>query len=330
MTGAPTPNPEPNSTIPGGGGPYRNAAFVKNGQTVRGGYKTDQQGDFALEFLQAQESSRDPFCLYMPFYAPHTPYDFQPERDRDPYAGSRFSCFPRLPMHPRQNMGLRTHQGREESMRSYSALVTGMDHNVGRVLDQLERMGSIDNTIVVFTGDQGWNAGHHGLWGKGNGTIPFNLYEESIRVPMIWSVPGRVAAGSKSDEMVSHYDFLPTLLDLLDVPLRRDRAMPGQSYRRVLEGRGSLRRDRLYFEYAYVRGQRTSRTKIVMRDGYASEFYDLQADPGESRNLWDESTGRRQAAERETEEFFRSIGAPPLNRWRETTTQKMFAYPPPV
>jgi arylsulfatase A-like enzyme len=205
-----------------------------------------------------------------------------------------------------------------------------MDHNVGRVLDQLERMGARDNTIVVFTGDQGWNAGHHGLWGKGNGTIPFNLYEESIRVPMIWSVPGRVAAGAKSDEMVSHYDFLPTLLDLLDVPLRRDRAMPGQSYRRVLEGRGAPRRDRLYFEYAYVRGQRTSRTKLVMRDGYPGEFYDLQADPGESSNLWDERSGGRQAAERQTEEFFRSIGAPPLHRWRETTTQKMFAYPPPV
>jgi hypothetical protein len=105
---------------------------------------------------------------------------------------------------------------------------------------------------------------------------------------------------------------------------------PGRSYRGVLEGRQSLKRDRLFFEYAYVRGMRTAKRKLVMRDGYPGEYYDLESDPGESKNLWDERAPERQAAERETDGFFRSTGAPPLHRWRETTTQKMFVYPPPA
>ena len=56
-----------------------------------------------------------------------------------------------------------------------------------------------DNTLVIFTADHGWNAGHHGVWGRGNGTMPFNLYEESVRVPMIWNHPGRIRGRPRGD-----------------------------------------------------------------------------------------------------------------------------------
>ena len=76
--------------------------------------------------------------------------------------------------------GLGALHGQRDAKHAYSALITGVDHNVGRVLQTLEELELRDNTLVIFTADQGWNAGHHGVWGKGNGTVPFNLYEESI------------------------------------------------------------------------------------------------------------------------------------------------------
>ncbi len=82
------------ATIPGGGGPYRDAEFVRNGERLRpGGFKTDRTADFAIEFLEKQKPGT-PFYLLVPFNAPHTPFDFQPEEDRRPYAEASFAAFP--------------------------------------------------------------------------------------------------------------------------------------------------------------------------------------------------------------------------------------------
>ncbi|MFN3326723.1 MAG: sulfatase [Bryobacteraceae bacterium] len=224
------------ATIPGGGGPYRDPVIVHNGvASKREGFKTDLITDCALDFLDRQKGAENPFCLMLPFYAPHTPYDYQPEPYSRPYAGASFSCFPDAPMHPWQNSGLKRHHGNRESYRSYSALITGLDHNVGRVIGKLEALGFTGDTVVVFTADQGWNAGHHGVWGKGNGTHPFNLYEESIQVPLLWRHPGRIRAGITPAPMVSSYDFFPTLLDYLGIPSPPD---PSGS---LLEGRTTHR-----------------------------------------------------------------------------------------
>ncbi|MDX2181462.1 MAG: sulfatase-like hydrolase/transferase, partial [Bryobacteraceae bacterium] len=144
------------ATVPGGGGTFKNAKFVRNGETIQTtGFKEDFIGDSAIDFLKQKDPR--PFFLLVPFYAPHTPYDYQPEADRAPYANSKFSCFPRDPMHPWANSGLKRHHLHEESMRSYSALVTAMDRNVGRVLRQLDESGARANTTVVFAADQGYN-----------------------------------------------------------------------------------------------------------------------------------------------------------------------------
>jgi arylsulfatase A-like enzyme len=87
------------ATVPGGGGPYRNPEFVKNG--VRGklnDYKTDGVGDCALEFLDTVKDK--PFYLLMPFYAPHTPFDYQPDKYREPHKEPKKDCFPTPPTHP--------------------------------------------------------------------------------------------------------------------------------------------------------------------------------------------------------------------------------------
>src|SRR5205085_1927926 len=163
------------ASVPGGGGTYKDPEFVKNGQKIQyQGYKTDAVADYAIEFLDRYHDR--PFFLQVPFYAPHTPFNHQPETYRQWYNESKFPCFPNEPMHPWQNAGLANNWANRDSKHAYSALITGMDHNLGRIVKRLEELGVRDNTLVIFTADQGWNAGHHGVWGKGNGTVPLNMF----------------------------------------------------------------------------------------------------------------------------------------------------------
>ncbi len=317
------------ASVPGGGGTYRDPSFVVNGEArAMRGFKTDLVTDFALDFLSRLKRD-EPFYLLVPFYAPHTPYDYQPEEYRKWYEGSRFSCFPRTPMNPWQNRDLANHHNNVQSMHAYSALVAGVDYNVGRVLKRLEEMGVRENTLVVFTADQGWNAGHHGVWGKGNGTVPFNMYEESLRVPMIWNHPGGIKAGQTLNPIVSSYDYFPTILDYLGINEPRDRRLPGRSYAGFLRGGRPQWRNRLYFEYEYVRGIRTENLKYIERTKeWPSELFDLEADPGETRNLIDDARHRKQleALRTDLRIFFQENGAPPIEDWRSTTRQNLTQY----
>ncbi len=311
------------ATVPGGGGTYVDPEFVHNGARRKiQGFKTDIQTDFALDFLD--QHHREPFYLFVPFYAPHTPYNFEPERDRQPYLGDRFPCFPDTPKHPWQNPGLGRMHGDPEAKRAYSALITGVDRNVGRVLERLEKLRVRDNTLVVFTADQGWNAGHHGVWGKGNGTVPFNMYEESLRVPLIWNHAGRIRAGQSIGPMVSTYDYYHSILDYLGVEAPKDPRHVGMSYAPFLRGKKPAWRNRLYFEYAYVRAIRTGNLKYVERtDGYPSELYDIETDPGETRNVIADPSYTKQlgSLRKELTGWFQKAGAPPLADWRKTTNQ---------
>lgn len=315
-------------TVPGGGGTYRDPTFVTNGERRRlHGYKTDLVTDGAIEFLNTVKDR--PFYLLIPHFAPHTPFDYQPDPDRRPYLNSTFPCFPDDPMHPWQNAGLAAHHRNRESKLSYSALISGMDRNLGRILARLEELKLRENTLVIFSADQGWNAGHHGIWGKGNGTVPLNLYEESIHVPLIWNHPGRIGSGKTLPPMVSSYDFFPTILDYLGIPPQPNAKLPGRSYAPFLRGEQPQWRSRLYFEYEYVRGVRTETLKYVERTKqWPSELYDLEADPGEKNNVIDDPHYASLLAglRRDLTGFFDSAGAPPLEDWRTTTKQRLAQY----
>jgi choline-sulfatase len=323
------------STVPGGGGRYKDPTFVKNGRRQqRTGYKTDLLGDDAIEFIE-QNRAR-PFFLFLSFYAPHTPLEYQTEPYRAPYRDSRFSCFPDLPMHPnhmREMNGRVSGHLRDFSKRhsklSYSALVTGIDHNVGRVLDKLDETGLRENTVVIFTSDHGFHSGHEGIWGKGNGTVPFNFYERSVRVPMIWSHPGRIPEGARNSRLVSSYDFLPTLCDYVNIEPPVDERRPGRSYAGLLSNAEAAWDDEVFFEYEYVRGIRTPNWKLVERaPGWPSELFDLRHDSGEQRNVLSYRRHRDLAADlkRRTREFFDRAGAPPIEEWKSTTQQQLALY----
>jgi len=316
------------ATVPGGGGPYRDQEFVKNGVRLRPkGHKTDVMTDFALDFLD--QTGKDPFFLSVPYYAPHRPYEYQPDQDRAWYRDSPFSCFPNLPMHPWQIKSHAMHFNDRESKLGYSALVTGVDRSMTRILKRLEEKNLRRNTLVIFTADQGWNAGHHGVWGKGNGTWPFNMYEESLRVPLIWHHPGKIRSGMRPNQLVSAYDFFPTILDYLGMKAEPDARRVGRSYVPILRGESPRWRDRLYFEYCNVRGVRTDTAKYVERTReFPSEMFDLERDPGETGSVLNDPKYRKQAAalKKDLDRFFEQAGAPPIEQWRSTTKQKLAVY----
>jgi arylsulfatase A-like enzyme len=145
---------------------------------------------------------------------------------------------------------------------------------------------------VVFLSDNGFSCGHHGFWGKGNGTLPRNMYENSIKVPFIVSHPGQIPEGRVETAMVSAYDVMPTLLETLDLPIpSAERNLPGQSFLPLLRENSSQGHECvvLYDEYGPVRMVRTEEWKYVYRHAHGPhELYDLVNDPDERTNLVDE------------------------------------------
>jgi arylsulfatase A-like enzyme len=277
-----------------GGGPYNNAPMVRDGQLVNEpGYVTDVITDEALKFLDAHRHG--PFYLSVHYTAPHSPWTGHPQDIVDSYDDCPFASCPQEPRHPWAISLTDQCLGNREMLKGYFAAVTAMDLNVGRILDRLEETGLRENTLVVFVSDNGFSCGHHGFWGKGNGTHPRNMYENSIKVPAIFSHPGALPQGHVTDAMVTAYDFMPTLLDYLNLPLPEGRNLPGRSFLPTLRGVGSATPSQrgggheavmVYDEYGPVRMIRTAEWKYTHRypDG-PHDLYDLVNDPDERQNL---------------------------------------------
>lgn len=198
-----------------------------------------------------------------------------------------------------------------------------MDAALGRVVAELERLGLRESTVIVFSSDNGFNAGHHGIWGKGNGTWPLNLYDSSVKVPAIVSQPGRVAEGVVRTELLSAYDLAATLLELAGLDPAPMQSGPGRSFAPLLltptdagagaGAPGSAGDDRVvvFDEYGPARMIRSRDWKLVHRwpDG-PHELYHLALDPGERVNLVDDPAAqdvRRGLADDLTSWFARHV-----------------------
>ena len=281
-----------------GGGRYNDAPMVADGRAVtEPGYVSDVITDDALRFIDRAGDA--PFYLGVHYTAPHSPWEGHPQDIVNSYDDCPFRSCPQEPMHPWATSLTRNCLGNREMLKGYFAAVTAMDLNVGRILDRLDERGLRQDTLIVFTSDNGFSCGHHGFWGKGNGTFPLNMYENSVKVPMIMSHPARLPQATSAGAMMSQYDVMPTLLAYLGVgqsPRGADEPeLPGTSFVRVLEGEAAEAREDIvvYDEYGPVRMIRTREWKYVHRYPYgAHELYDLTADPDERNNLIDERSRR--------------------------------------
>lgn len=183
----------------------------------------------------------------------------------------------------------------QQYMRDYLATVVAVDENIGRLFNYLEQSGDLENTIIVYTSDQGFFLGEHGWFDKRF------MYEECQRMPLIIRYPKAIKAGSTSKAIAMNVDFAPTLLDFAGVKIPED--MQGESLKPVLCNEGNIPKDWRktayyhYYEYPAEHsvkrhyGIRTADFKLIhfYNDVDEWEMYDLKKDPQELNNVFGDS-----------------------------------------
>ncbi len=291
-------------------------------------YLTDLWTDRAIEFVETNSSR--PFFLFLAYNGPyglggamHEPIR---NRHKDTYAEQTLPSFPRLPAHSwNHHYGGRI--GELQSIRKYAAEISGIDDGVGRVMAALKRLGLDQNTLVIFTADQGMSGGHSGFWGMGDHTRPLTGFDWTTHIPLIFRYPDNVPAGRRVDLLVSNVDFFPTLLDYLGLERSgpSQPALPGRSFVATLRDEPIDNWDNtVFFEFENVRAIRTDRWKYIERFRQPpNELYDLKADPGELNNLIDQpahAESQRDLA-RQLHAYFDRVADPKWDIWKGGTSK---------
>lgn len=318
------------NVLPGQGDYHDPTMFELGEERHYQGYVTDLLTDLALEWLARRDPSR-PFLLCVHHKAPHRPWEPHPKYSslydgvdlqepatfHDDYA-TRSAAARSARMRIATDLdatdlkgdppaGLdraaEAHWKYERFITDYLRCVASIDESVGRLLGALDVAGLVEETIVVYTSDQGFFLGDHGWYDKRF------MYEESLRMPLLVRFPHRIRAGWRTPEIVSNLDFAPTFLDFAG--LEPPEPMQGQSFRPLLEGTpGAAGRTAIYYRYwehlssphevvAHY-GIRTARYKLIHYYGEARgaagareerrppewELFDLEVDPAELRNVY--------------------------------------------
>ncbi len=304
-----------------GQGQYVNPRKNVNGKmTDLQGYDTNIVTDQAIEFMRANRSQ--PFCTWIGYKACHGPFTPAPGHEND-FANLPFqppasffvddegkptrvrnkSQNPDQPGARAMKKGKKAQKKAQagaapdsiaawsERERNYYRCLMGADDNFGRLFAFLEQEKLMDDTIIFFSGDNGFFHGEHGLHGK------MEPYEEALRVPMMVRYPRLIPAGQQCDAFVSNVDMAPSILDLCGV--KAPKPMQGQSWRPLVTGQKSApRRDSFVYTmhggdaaHPTLKALRTDRYKLVLNlnPKDKTELYDLQNDPREMKNLADGS-----------------------------------------
>jgi arylsulfatase A len=265
--------------------PYQNNNLTLPGlaEGKPGEYLTDRLADEAIAFISASKDK--PFFLYLPFYAVHTPLQAKPEKIAKYRAKARLD-------NPQRHA-------------TYAAMIESLDEGIGRLLAHLDNLKLRDQTIIVFTTDNGGlelnevTANDPLRAGKGS------AYEGGVRVPLMVSYPPAIRAGSTSDVPAMSIDLFPTLVELCGLAPKPEKpAWDGVSVAPALLEKGPVRRDTLYWHYPhYHPGGATPYSAVRSGDWRLVEFhedgkvelYNLKEDIGETKDLAASQSERRDA-----------------------------------
>ena len=303
---------------------------------------TDFWTDKAIEFIGQRGDAAEPFFLYLSYNGPYMlpPTVLLPPRNRhaeryrhDPPA------MPHEPIHPyleawargRSPTGEMVREGTTAwrainainnpvAMINTAAETTMVDDGVGRLLEALEEQELRDNTLVIYTSDQGSRYGHGGLWGNTSWSFPFTVHEVNMEVPLMFSQPGRVPENAVREEFINQVDVFPTLLEYLGLGELEIRNSGGRSFASMLQGAEPEWDSTAFFEFVTVRVVRAGRWKYMKRfdTGEPHTLFDLVDDPEEKHNLIDDPSHADVVADldRRLTEFFAQYSAPEYDLWR--------------
>jgi len=286
----------------GGACALKNPKLEINGQSKKfDGFTVNIVTDNALEFIRTNKDRTFVLCLH--YRDPHAPWLPLPEEDWKGFKDLE-------PAIPNPDYPKLDTAKVKQKMREYLGSVASMDRNLGRVLGLLDQLDLSRKTAVIFTSDNGYNMGHNGIWHKGNGhwvvtdppaatkNIPLwqrpNMYDNSLRLPMVMRWPGRIKPGTVVTQPITHLDCYPTLLALAGVPLPQGVTLRGRNFLPLVEGRQVEWDNDLYAEYSthqqsqpHMRMYRTPQWKLVrdFLNPERDELYNLGKDPAETTNL---------------------------------------------
>lgn len=265
-------------------------------------HQTTWCGLMAMDFFREHADDEQPWLFSFNCFDPHNLYDPPGNylarfdipslpgpafRESDVSAQEKLSSLRFLAPFARPE----TFDGRKLQAQ-YWAQIELIDHVVGQMVDALEKTGQLENTVIIYMSDHGDILGDHGLQVKG-----CRFYEPLVRVPLVISWPGRLKQGLVSDALVELIDIPPTLLELAGLP--PDPGMAGKSLWPILTGQADPRHHRDFVRSEYFQALfgppsygtmfRDRRYKLVNYHGTGlGELFDLQEDPGEFNNLWDD------------------------------------------
>jgi N-acetylglucosamine-6-sulfatase len=288
-----------------------NSGFNINGKRVaQKGYITDELTDYAEEWLGAKDDTK-PFFLYVSHKGVHADF-LPPDRHAFKYDEvliptpptplSHPTLFTDPPMWVRNQSNSRhgvefayyTGVDMKKYYRRYCEALLAVDDSVGRLLSNLEKSGELEDTVVLYLGDNGFIFGEHGLIDKRC------AYDESIRIPMLMRYPKSLKPGTKVEKIVANIDVAPTLLEVAG--LKSKKRMDGESFWQLAKGKGSSDwRKYLLYEYYWERNYpQTPTNHAVIGEDYKyiryhgvwdqDELYHTKSDPKERKNLFNDSS----------------------------------------
>ncbi len=266
-----------------------------------GEYLTDRLAREAVAFIEKNQDR--PFFLYLPFYTVHTPIQGKAEKI------ARYEA-------KAEALG----EGRHRNP-GYAAMIESLDEGVGRILDELDRLGLAEETLVLFTSDNGGLVLPLSDWGTITSNVPLregkgSSYEGGVRVPLVIRWPGKVEPGREVAVPVISNDFVPTILEIVGAP--EAAGIDGESLVPLLAGSGRLERDALFWHYPhYHPGGATPYGAVRVGDFKLIEFYEdervelynLRDDPGESQDLAAELPEKTRELEERLEDWRAQVGA---------------------